>query len=159
MIIALLALLGVDLVVILALLGAMLYRRRTVKGRRGAFKGKLRVAEGELEGFSSDWKTGYGHWVRDVLVWNPAPFFFRTQLVPIDGTDTSGIQTATGRIKGVGKRPVVVPLLGENRRRFELATADDDHDLALAPFVRTSAIGSLVRARSAVGGPDYVNDN
>jgi hypothetical protein len=158
-IVALLALLGVDLGVILVILGAALYRRRAVKGRRGAFKGKLRVTEGELDGFSSKWKTGYGHWVHDVLVWNPAPLYVRTQLIPVDGTDASGIRAANGRVRGLGKRPVVAPLVGERRRRFELATAEEDHDAALGPFAQTSAVGSLVRGRFAVGGSEYANDN
>ncbi len=154
-----LVLLVVDLALALACLGGALFRRRTIRGRRGAFKGKLRVAEGELGGFSPNWQSGYGHWVRDILVWNPGPLLLRMQLIAVDGTDASGIRAANGGVKGLGRRAVVVPLLVENRRRFELATAGEDHDLALGPFAQTSAVGSLVRARSGVGHWDHANEN
>jgi hypothetical protein len=149
MIIGLLVLLGVDLGVIIVVIGAAFLRRRTVKGQRGAFNAKLRVADGELEGVSSAWKGGYGHWVSDVLVWNKAPLLLRTRLIPIAGTDASGIQAASGKLKGLGKHPVVAPLLAEHRARLELAASEEDRELALGPFARTSAVGSLVRARGA----------
>jgi len=154
-------LLGVDLAVIAVLIAAVIHRRRSVTGRRGGFKGKLRVAEGELEGFSEKWKTGYGHWVRNVLVWDIAPFFFRSRLVQVDGTDVSGIRCANGSVKQLGKHPIVAALLSEHRSRLELATSDEDRDLALGPFAQTLAVGSLVQARFEVGDLDnlYPHDN
>lgn len=151
---------GVDVVVIVALIVAVVLRRRSVKGRRGSFKGKLRVAEGELDGFSSRWKGGYGHWIRDVLVWNKAPLLFGTKLIAVDGTDASGIHpAANGEVRGLGKHPVVAPLLADHRSRLELATADEDQELALGPFARTSAVGSLVRAQLGTADRDDLNDN
>ena len=148
MTIALLAVLGVDLGVIVVLVGGLFARRRSVAKQRGAFKAKLRVADGELDGVSPAWKGGYGHWVRDVLVWDRAPFFFRTKLIAIDGTDASGIHDAVnGKLKGLGKHPVVAPLLSDPRARLELAASEEDRELALGPFASNSAVGSLVRAR------------
>lgn len=157
----LLVLLIVDLAVILALLGVLIRRRRTVTGRRGSFKGKLRVAEGELEGLSHEWTTGYGHWVRDVLVWDVAPLLVQTRLIPVDGTDASGIQLGKEDVHGLGKRPVVAPLLVGHRQRLELAASEEDRDLALGPFALASAVGSLVRSRSAFEEVDdrYLNSN
>ena len=157
---ALLVLLLVDLVLILALLGVLIRRRRTVTGRRGAFKGKLRVAEGELEGLSRNWSSGYGHWVRDVLVWDIGPLLVRTRLIPVDGTDASGIHLGRD-LQGLGKRPVVAPLLVGRQERLELAASEEDRDLALGPFALASAVGSLVRSRSAPEGLDdrYQNIN
>jgi len=158
---ALLVLLLVDLALIVALLGVLLHRRSTVTGRRGAFKGKLRVAEGELEGLSREWTSGYGHWVRDVLVWDVAPLLVRTRLIPVDGTDASGIHLGPGDLHGLGKRPVVAPLLVGRQQRLELAASEEDRDLALGPFAVASAVGSLVRSRSAPEGLDdrYLNNN
>jgi hypothetical protein len=157
MAIALLALIGVDLWLILVLAVATIHRRRTVIGRRGAFKGKLRVAEGELEGFSPKWTSGYGHWARDVLVWNPTPFMVRTATIPVNGSDTSAIRQAG--VKGLGRHPLVVPLVAEHRVRLELAAAEEDRELVLGPFAQTSAVGSLVPARMVVGADYYPNDN
>jgi hypothetical protein len=87
MLIALLALLGVDLIVVVALLALVLSRKRWVKRQPGAFRGAIRLTGGEFDGLGAKWHRGYGHWVRDVLVWTKAPFLFRNELVPIDGAD------------------------------------------------------------------------
>ena len=60
MVIALLALLGVNLIVIVVLLGVMLSRRRWVSHQPGAFKGAIRVLNGEVSGLGPKWKRGYG---------------------------------------------------------------------------------------------------
>ena len=48
MLIALLALLGVDLVVIVVVGASVLGRKRGVKQQPGAFRGVIRVADGEV---------------------------------------------------------------------------------------------------------------
>lgn len=60
MLIALLALLGVNLIVIVVLLGIMLTRRRWVSHQPDAFKGAIRVVDGEVSGLGPKWKRGYG---------------------------------------------------------------------------------------------------
>jgi hypothetical protein len=158
--VALVVLLVLDLAAILVVLTAFLRRRSCVMSRRGAFKGKLRVVEGEIKGLSESWSSGYGHWVRDVLVWDTAPFLWRTKLIPVDGTDVSGIHRANGSVSRL-EHPIVTPLLSDHRTRLELATSEEDRDLVLGPFAGTSAIGSLVRARLAISEPDepYPEDN
>ena len=69
MLIALLAVLGVDLIVIVAILAAVLARRLWVSRQAGAFHGAIKVTRGEIPGLSAKWKRGYGRWVREVLVW------------------------------------------------------------------------------------------
>ena len=154
-------LLLVDLAAVVALTAAYMRRRQCVTGRRGAFKGKLRVVDGEIPGLSASWKAGYGHWVRDVLVWDTAPFLWRTKVIPVDGTDVSGIHGANGSISRLGRRPIVTPLISEHHSRLELVTSEEDQDLVLGPFAGSSAIGALVRARFEVGDPDrrYPDDN
>ena len=76
MLIALLAVLGVDLVVIVVVLAFVLSRKRWVMKQPGAFRGAIRVADGEIDGLRPKWGRGYGHWVRDVLVWTKGPFLF-----------------------------------------------------------------------------------
>jgi hypothetical protein len=147
MIIALLVLIGVNLALILLLVGVLLLRRHSVKSRRGVFKGKLRVVEGEVEGVSENWTSGYGYWVHDVLVWARGPSLLRTTLIPVDGTDAAGIHCGAGEVSRLGKSPIVAPLLSDDRSRLELASAAEDRDLALGPFALTSSVGSLVRAR------------
>ena len=80
MLIALLALLGVDLIVLVALVASW---ERVNDGWCGSrrLRGAIRVIRRELHGLAPKWKRGYGHWVRDVLVWTKAPFLFRNELV------------------------------------------------------------------------------
>jgi hypothetical protein len=80
----LLAVLGVDLIMIVVLLGVMLTRRRWVSHQPGALKGAIRVVDGEVPGLGPKWKRGYGRWVRDVLVWTNAPALLRNELVAVD---------------------------------------------------------------------------
>jgi hypothetical protein len=59
-VIALLAVLGVDLIVIVAFPGVVLSRRRWVSHQPGAFKGAVRVVDGEVAGLGPKWQRGYG---------------------------------------------------------------------------------------------------
>jgi hypothetical protein len=127
MIIALLAVLGVDLIVIVVLLGVMLTRRRWVSHQPGAFKGAIRVVDGEVSG--PKWKRGYGRWVRDVLVWTKAPALFRNELVAVDGLADAVRAAQPGEVKRLGSEPVIVPLATDGGARVEVATP-------VGPFVR-----------------------
>jgi Protein of unknown function (DUF2550) len=76
MIIALLVVLGVDLIIVVALAAVVIARRRWVKHQPGDFQGAIRVADGDVHGLGPKWKRGHGRWVRDVLVWTKAPLMF-----------------------------------------------------------------------------------
>jgi hypothetical protein len=101
-VIALLALLGVNLIVIVLLLGAMLSRRRWVNRQPGAFKGVIRTVAGEVPGLGPKWTRGYGRWVRDVLVWRKAPFLFRSDLVAVDALTGTERAAKPGEVKRLG---------------------------------------------------------
>ena len=58
MLIALLVLLGVDLIVVVVLLAVVLSRRRWVSHQKGAFRGAIRVVDGEVSGLGVKWKRG-----------------------------------------------------------------------------------------------------
>jgi hypothetical protein len=135
MVIALLVVLGVDLIVIVVLLGAVLTRRRWVSHQPGAFKGAIRVVEGEVSGLGGKWKRGDGRWVRDVLVWTKAPALFRNELVAVDGLVRAVRAAEAGEVKRLGHQPVIVPLLAEGAARVETAAAGDDRARALGPMV------------------------
>lgn len=84
MVIAVLALLGVDLIVVVALLVIMASRRRWVRSQPGVFPGSIRIVRGEMDGLNAKWRKGYGRWVRDVMVWTKAPLLFRNELFAVD---------------------------------------------------------------------------
>jgi hypothetical protein len=83
-VIAPLAALGVNLIAIAVLPGLVAARKRWIRRRPGAFKRAVRTVQGEVSGLASKWHRGHGRWVRDVLVWEEAPFLLRSTFVPAD---------------------------------------------------------------------------
>src|SRR3954452_6940926 len=132
MLIALLAILGVNLIVVAVLLVSVLSRRRWVKRQAGAFRGVIRICSGEIDGLPSKWRRGYGRWVRDVLVWTKPPFFFRNELVATDGLDEQR-PAGPDEVKRLGDHPIVARLrIGD--ATVEIAAHDDEGELLLGPY-------------------------
>jgi hypothetical protein len=136
MLIALLAVLGVDLYVIVVLLVVVLTRRRWVSRQPGAFKGAIRVIEGDVHGLSAKWKRGYGRWVRDILVWTKAPFLFRNELVPADALAGEARVAKPGEIRRLGRHPAVVPLIVDGGARIEVAGSADRQEQVPGPLAQ-----------------------
>ena len=132
MLIALLAVLGVDLIVVIALAALVLGRRRWLKRQPGEFAGAIRVASGDLEGLKSNWRRGSGRWVRDVLVWSKAPFRFTSELVPVDRL-TDEREAQAGEVKRLGDKPVIFGFVSADAR-VEIASKDEDRASALGPM-------------------------
>jgi len=132
MLIALLAVLGVDLIVIVGVIAVVLSRKRWVMRQPGAFRGAIRVASGEIDGLRPKWRRGYGRWVGEILVWSKAPFLFRNELVVIEGLDEQG-PAGPDEIKRLGDHPVIAQLRADNATA-EVAARDDDRELLLGPY-------------------------
>lgn len=149
--IALLALLGVDLIVLVVIVVATLGRRRWVRSHDGVFGGVARRLSGEPDGFGSRSRRGYARWVHDVLVWTPAPLFLRNVFVPVEGVVTHAPE---GRVRRLGHSPVAV-VFESGEDRFEIVVRAEDTDRALRPFAVVSggrkAGGTLGPARDAPG--------
>ena len=141
MLIALLAVLGVDLIVMVVLLALVLSRRRWVRRQPAAFPGQIRTAEGEFDGVGAKWQRGYGRWVRDVLVWTKAPFLFRNELVPVDAlaSERSGAQDD---LKRPGEDPVIIGLT-TGTATIEVAAAGENRDLLRGPYETSGASASM----------------
>ena len=132
MLIALLALLGVDLIVVVALLALVLSRKRWVKRQPGSFRGAIRVSSGDIDGLRPKWGRGYGRWVRDVLVWTKGPFLFRNELVAADDLDEQR-PARPDEVKRLGDHPLVVQL-SVGSATVEVAAHDDQSELLLGPY-------------------------
>jgi Protein of unknown function (DUF2550) len=131
-VIALLVVLGVDLVAVITLAVLVLGRRRWLKKQPGEFAGAIRVASGTLDGLNPTWKRGYGRWVRDVLVWSKAPLMFRNELIPVDRL--SGEREAhAGEGKRLGDNPVVLEF-ASNDATVEVASRAKDRALVTGPM-------------------------
>lgn len=132
MLIALLALLGVDLIAIVVFVAFVLSRKRWVTHQPGAFRGAIRVTDGEVDGLGPKWSRGYGRWVRDVLVWTKAPFLFRNELVAVDELAEQRA-ALTGEVKRMGEHPVVTRL-GVGTATVEVVAQRKHHGLLRGPF-------------------------
>ena len=140
MLIALLAVLGVDLIVIVVLLVLVASRRRWVRRQPAAFPGRVRIAEGEFDGVGARWQRGYGRWVGHVFVWSKAPFLFRNELVPVDAlaSERSGVPDD---LKRLGEDPVVIGLT-TGTGTIEVAAAGENRDLLRGPYETSGASAS-----------------
>ena len=87
MLIALLAILGVNLLAIAIVLAVVLSRKRWVMRQPGAFRGAIPVAEGEIDGLHAKWGRGYGRWVSNVFVGTKAPLLSGNEVLPTDGLE------------------------------------------------------------------------
>jgi hypothetical protein len=129
--IALLVVLGVNLVIVVALLALVVSRRRWVGRQTGAFKGAIRVAAGQVDGVGPKWRKGYGRWIRDILVWTRGPFFFQNELVLSDGAVVRAAKP--DEVKRLGRAPIVVELAVDGSSVFVAADAED-REFALGPY-------------------------
>jgi hypothetical protein len=134
MLIALLAVLGVNLWVIAALVAIVLTRKRWVSHQPGAFKGAIRVTDGHVPGLKAKWKRGYGRWVRDILVWTKTPLLFRNELVPANALAGPVHEAKPGEVRRLGKQPAVVPLTVAGGAPIEVATSRGHMERVPGPF-------------------------
>jgi hypothetical protein len=132
MVIAVLALLGVNLAVIVVFLGFVVGRKRWVKRQPGVFKGAIRLTDGELEDIAPKWRRGYGHWVRDILVWTKGPFLYRNELLPADGVEEQRA-AASGEVRRLGDNATVTRVRVDGAV-VEVATKAEDAELMPGPF-------------------------
>ena len=144
MLIALLAVLGVDLIVLVAFAAFVFARKRWVKRRPGSFRGVIRVASGEVDGLGPKWGRGYGHWVRDVLVWTKGPFLFRNELVATDDLQEHR-PALPGEVKRLGDDPAVIRV-GAGSAAIEVAAHGHDAELLAGPY--RELLGITVAAAS-----------
>ena len=128
--IALLVVLGVDLVVVLAIAVLVIGRKRWLMKQPGEFTGVIRVSSGEIDGLGPKWKRGSGRWVRDVLVWSRAPLLLRNVLIPVDSVADER-QAGDGEVKRLGDRPIVIGFVA-GRAAIEVAVDAGDHDRTIS---------------------------
>ena len=134
MLFALVAVLGVNLIVIVVLLAVVLTRKRWVSHQPGAVKGAIRVTEGDVPGLKAKWKQGYGRWVREILIWMNTPLLFRNELVLADALAGEARLAKPGEVRRLGKHPAVVPLAVDGGARIEVAASAAGRERLPGPF-------------------------
>ena len=132
MLIALLIVLGVDLIVVVVFAAFVFGRRRWLKRQPGEFTGAIRVSGGDVDGLSPKWKRGSGRWVRDVLVWTRAPLMVRNELVLVDRLCGEHPGHADG-LKRLGDQPVVIEFAAGGAK-IEVAGRAEHHALVTGPM-------------------------
>jgi Protein of unknown function (DUF2550) len=137
MLIALLAVLGVDLIVLVAVAALVLGRRRWLKRQPGEFAGSIRVTSGDIHGVGPKWKHGSGRWVRDIMVWSRAPLMVRNELVPVDGLSDAR-QARSSEVKRLGDQPVVLAFTCDDAT-IEVAAKAEHRALVTGPWTASPA--------------------
>src|SRR4051794_3162115 len=132
MLIALLALLGVNLIALVLFLAVALSRKRWVTRQPGSFPGKVRRLSGEIGGVRSKWRRGYGRWVGEILVWTKGPFFFWNVLVAVDRSEGERAGES-GEVTRLGD-DVVVTRLRSGDLTIEVASRGADRGVLVGPF-------------------------
>lgn len=131
MLIAVLVLIGVDVLIVVGLVAVIVGRRLWLKRRPGEFEGRVRVISGQVPGLGSSWKRGFGRRVRSVLVWSPGPLLFHNVIVPVDGI--IGVRDAIdGEVPALGGSPRVFTVTTD-AATLEVATRRDDGSHVTAP--------------------------
>ena len=150
MLIAVLAILGVNLIVIVIVAAAMLGRRRWLKQQTGEFFGAVRVTRGDVHGLKSTWKRGSGRWVRDVLVWSRGPFLYRDYLVPVDVV-TGERAARPGEVRRLGDDPVVIGFASGDDM-IEIAARVEHRALVAGSLEQSTAVARSATQSGAVDG-------
>ena len=140
MVIALLVILGVDLIVLVVFLAFALGRKRWVTRQPGVFHGAIRVTNGAVDGFRPKWTRGYGRWVRGVLVCVKAPVLFRNELIAIDSVGEHR-PAVPGDLRRFGSDSIIV-VLNVGTATVEIAAHSDDLDRVPGPF-RPAEVGHV----------------
>jgi hypothetical protein len=138
MLISLLAVLGVDLIVLVAFAAVVIARKRWVKRQPDAFRGAIRIASGEIDGLGPKWRRGYGRWIRDVLVWTKAPFLFRNELVAARGVGEPH-PAQPHEVKRLGDHPTLIRVRA-GEATVEIAAAEEDAELLLRPYQQNASM-------------------
>jgi hypothetical protein len=133
MLIALLVVLGVDFIVIVIVLLAVLTRRHWVSRQPGVFRGAIRITEGKVPGLGARWRRGYGRWVGEVLVWTKGPLLFWNELVPAEGRVGDARAARPGEVKRLGKHPEIVAIEAQGGSRLAISMRENP-ERALGPF-------------------------
>ena len=138
MLIAFLVVLGVDLAIIVGFVVLVVGRRRWVKRQARRVLGRDSRHKRRCRGSAPRWKRGYGRWVRDVLVWTKTPFYFRNELVPVDGV-TGERAARHGEVKRLkGDEPAVVEF-ASGKDKVEVAARAEHQALVTVGVSRLGA--------------------
>jgi hypothetical protein len=132
MVFALLALLGVDLIVIAVLVLAQIGRRRWL-ARRGAFPARVWLVQGNSDELSEKKKMGRARWIKNVLVFSRAPFFLSNNILLIEGVQGVPRPAVPGEVKRLGSDPVILLLVTDGVTVALAAPGEHGQD-AIAPF-------------------------
>jgi hypothetical protein len=144
MIIALLAILGVSLWVILAFVALMIARRRWLTVQPGAFRCATRAINGDVPRVGGRrWRRGWGRRAQDVLVWDPMPTLVGSSMLQLADVEHSR-PAASGEIRRMGDAPLVVEIALQSGARLAVAVRDEDAARALRGATPTRQVSSSV---------------
>jgi len=133
--IAILALLGVPLWVLLGWFGARLWHRHDMTQVPKVFKLKARMLSGDYRHMDDDFGrfAGYGVWAHDVLIVEKGFMVSHVLHFPVSRAHDVAQRVDPDEVKGLGDSPMSFRLRLDNDSVIEIVVDGDDED-ALGPF-------------------------
>ena len=151
----LLAALGVPLLLCVGVLAAGLWCRRAFRRTAGVFPAKVRVAAGQVAGFTASWPRTRGHarWVHDVVLVHRGFPLLRTQALLVASVEGPLVSRMPYEVTDLGPLPVVLTLTLDSGATVDLAARIEDSEAVVGPYA-VALLDSRCRglSRRADGG-------
>jgi hypothetical protein len=134
--VALLALLGVPIWLLVGMIGAAVWSRRNFARTPGVFKAKVRRVGGDISGVPDSWprRAAYARWVHDVLLVHHGVALVRNIPLPVADRDARVEPVDGEAVKGLGDAPRVATFRLDSGAVAQIACAGADADLLSGPF-------------------------
>jgi len=153
MAIAILAMLGIEAGVILALILGLLVVKRVMTTRHPAvFKARVRLSEGQFPGVATAWKKCYGAWVTTVLTTRKGLPLNIADVLPVGQLDGLREAAPTDGVSGLCDQPTIASFTLTTGATLEVAMAADERAAGLKPW-ETQAEQLASRLRPVPGSP------
>ncbi len=135
MAIAILAMLGIEAGVILALILVLLVVKRVMTIRHPAvFKARVRLSDGQFPGVTTAWKKCYGAWVTTVFTTRKGLPLNIADVLPVAQLDDLREAALGDDVKGLGDRPTIASFTMTSGAKLEVAMAADERPAGLKPW-------------------------
>lgn len=136
----LLAVLGVPVWLVVGMLLGAFYSRHRYRQDPAVFRGNCRVIDGRVDALDDSWGRTpvYVRWVHDVLLITRGLALVRVLAIPVADLVDGPAPVGQDGLRRLGAAPVAVRLRTDDGATIELATAADDHENLLGPFVSST---------------------
>jgi hypothetical protein len=137
MLVAIGALLGIPLWILIGWLAAGLWHRHVIKQLPGRFNTKVRMVSGTYRhtGYNFPRMTGNAIWAHDVLILEKGLLIPRTLHFEIADAVQTAHPADPEQVKGLGESPITMQFKLDNGAVIEVAARNEESEWAQEPFL------------------------